>query len=127
MVEKIISEEKRIWHERFVREFTLKSGYDRYSFNVNGNGKPIFSCKEAEEKYQYCLSHPDEFEDHGVTDKGWWRTEPAQAICEVCGSEIVLEGVSRCKKCGQWHDQNGQSLRAEYWMEDLLPPEYWEE
>lgn len=118
MVKKIISERKRIWKKCIVHEFSFKDGSDGgYSFDVDCNGNPILPCKEAEENYQYCLSHPDEIENESISDKGWWYTELARAICEMCGREIVLEGDSMCE-CGQWHNQFGQSL---------LPPEHWEE
>ena len=130
MVKKILSERKRIWIKNVTHDFMSKEDpQSGFSFPMDGNlnlcsrvvgedyegfGAPT---EEAIKNYAYCQAHPELYEDEGVKDRGWWYLEPAHAICEVCGREIILDGDRACE-CGQWHNDFGQSL---------LPPEYWEE
>ena len=65
------------------------------------------------ENYRYCLMHPEEYIDNGVTTNSWTYTEPAVAECS-CGSQLQLidsyMGACQCGGCGQWYNLFGQAL-----------------
>lgn len=72
--------------------------------------------------YEYCMSHPEEFDIFNKIEKveNSYR-EPASGTCH-CGEKIFLQneymGAYQCPNCGQWYNLYGQ---------ELLPPDQWEE
>lgn len=122
---KILSERTPKEHKELRREFQRidEAEGTGYSFPCNSSGAVDTNDENYEywkENFEYCISHPDEYEDCGVVCNSWEYIEPAKAKCS-CGSEILLtdEYLGACKcECGQWYNLFGQSL---------LDPEYWEE
>lgn len=117
---KIIEPAHRVQIERQVRLFEcLEDRNCGFQFDVI-EGDPVFLCETAKKNFQYCLIHPEEYEDKGIIiqKESYWQE--ARAICE-CGKEILLHnayhGAGQCEHCGRWHNLSGQ---------ELLPPEYWE-
>ena len=118
---RIISERERKRHVEYRREFQLIGDYpgNGYSFPCKADGTFIkdenYDCWI--ENYEYCLAHPEKYEDMGVNELSWNYTEPALAKCS-CGREIYLEGDQMCD-CGQWYNLFGQALRdPEYWYDE---------
>ena len=118
---KIISERQSKQHIEWRREFQRigESEGTGYSFPCDQGG--VVDTNDAnydcwKENYEYCLSHPQEYEDLGAVCNSWYYTEPAVGKCS-CGREVRLQGDTVCE-CGQWYNQFGQAL---------LDPEYWEE
>lgn len=118
---KILSERQRKQHIEYRREFQLIGDYpgNGYSFPCEANGT-LIKDKSFDmwlENYEYCLAHPEKYEDRGVQEIRWNYSEPAIAKCS-CGREISLEGDQMCD-CGQWYNAFGQALKnPEFWYED---------
>lgn len=115
----IIEHAHRVYKEKKVRFFKLRTEKGRgYQFDVV-DGKVIFPNELAEINYLYCLGHPEEYEDKGIIIEKTSYWEWAKAICE-CGKEIYLKdtywGAGQCEYCGRWHNLFGQ---------ELLPIEEW--
>ena len=120
---KIISERERKKHIEWRREFQLIGDYpgNGASFPCDSNGNLCMDDEFADcwyKNYEYCLAHPEKYEDRGVVKNSWEYTEPAHAMCS-CGNEIILQGDCMCEKCGQWYNGFGQALLdPKYWYED---------
>lgn len=117
---KIIEPAHRVQIAKEVRLFELL--VDRncgFQFDVV-DGKTVFLCEEAKKNFQYCIEHPEEYEDKGIVIQKVMGRQEARAICE-CGKEIFLHntyiGAGQCEHCGRWHNLMGQ---------ELMPPECWE-
>lgn len=123
---KIIKERRNVEKVRYSREFT-RVGWERgdgYVFPCSKNGELNKDDKYYEtwkKNYDYCVEHPDEYIDEGITSEKWEYTEPAVGLCS-CGNEVELVnqymGACQCGKCGQWYNLFGQ---------ELVDPEYLEE
>lgn len=116
----IIEQAHSVCVEKRVRLFELRRNKNcGFQFNVV-EGKPVFQCEAARKNFQYCLEHPEEYEDKGIVVQKETSWQDARAICE-CGKEIFLSGTymgaSQCKYCGRWHNLFGQ---------ELLPSELWD-
>lgn len=117
---KIIEPTHRVLTKRKVRLFEfLEDRNCGFQFDVV-DGDIVFHCEAAKKNFQYCLAHPEEYEDKGIVTQNETYWQEARAICE-CGQEILLSdayfGASQCEHCGRWHNLYGQ---------ELLPPECWE-
>lgn len=116
----IIEPAHRTTVEIKARLFKLREdGNYGFQFDV-ADGLPVFVVEAAKRNFEYCLNHPEEYEDKGIVTlkiSGW---QDARAICE-CGKEIFLHnayhGACQCEHCGRWHNLFGQ---------ELLPPELWD-
>ena len=85
---KIISERKRVQHIEHKREFQLvaEESFSGFSFPADKYGnvnKQDENYAFWQKNYEYCLSHPNEYEDLGVVEQSWWYTEPAVAKCRT--------------------------------------------
>lgn len=86
---------------------------------------------EAKRNYEYCLEHPEHYEEPYVRTERYSYMENAVAKC-ICGKEIELYdeymGACECPYCGRWYNMFGQELQNPYkWEEEHyeeLP--YWE-
>lgn len=106
--------------ERFFQRIGEPEGCG-FTFSCKENGEPIFTMDAQKINFNYCLKHPEMFQDLGVQERIYEYTEPAKGICH-CGNEILLIneylGACECPECGQWYNLFGQ---------ELLPPTHWEE
>lgn len=105
--------------EKKVRLFELRKDRDcGFQFDVV-KGEPVFQCEAARKNFQYCLKHPEEYDDKGIVVQKVNSWQAAKVLCE-CGKEIFLQesymGASQCSYCGQWYSLFGQELQ---------PPEFW--
>ena len=122
-----ISERKPKKHIEYRREFQL-IGADKgtgFSFpcDISGN----INIKDEnyphwKENYEYCIAHPEEYEDLGKMKLEWDYVSPATVECS-CGEEFALEAtcsdVCSCPGCGQWYNLFGQALvNPEFWEQD---------
>jgi hypothetical protein len=121
-IKKIIRERHRETSIFYEREFQLIGDYkgNGYCFPCNKDGTPnisdqFYDCWKG--NFQYCLDHPEKYEDMGCVERKQSFTEPAYVRCS-CGEEFYLNGDTECPNCGQWYNGSGQ---------ELLPPEYWED
>ena len=88
----IIEQAHSVCVEKRVRLFELRRDQNcDFQFNVV-EGKPVFQCEAARKNFQYCLEHPEEYEDKGVVVQKEASWQDARAICE-CGKEIFLSGT----------------------------------
>ncbi len=103
-------------------EIRFFNGDGGFAFPCDKDGKllPMEDC--AKKNYEWCMEHPEEFEDWN--EKCHWvnsYTENAEGTC-VCGNRVTLwdqyYGACECEKCGRWYNLFGQELKA---------PQYWEE
>lgn len=111
----IISERERKKMVEYRREFQLIGDYEGNgaSFPCDTNGNLCMDDEFVDcwyKNYEYCLVHPERYEDRGVVKREWWYTEPAHARCN-CGEEVILRGDTMCDKCGQWYNGFGQVLK----------------
>lgn len=116
---KIIVPAHRTHTERTVRLFEfLQDRNCGFQFDVV-DGKTVFPCEAAKKNFQYCVKHPEEYEDKGIIIQREAYWEESRAVCE-CGREIILHdtylGAGQCEYCGRWHNLFGQ---------ELLSPECW--
>lgn len=110
---KIIKKRKPMMKKAYTRDFYYIGDVDvlEYSFpcDANGNIDTKDDCYDDWKKdYEYCLSHPDEYRDSGVTECYEHYTKPAIAKCS-CGRITMLRDASMCR-CGQWYNSLGQAL-----------------
>ena len=116
---KIISERERKTHIEYARMFQRIGDYpgNGYSFPCESDGTLLNTNESARENYEYCLAHPEKYEDMGVEEWNLNYTEPALAKCS-CGRELYLEGDQECG-CGQWYNAFGQALKdPKYWYDE---------
>lgn len=119
---KIISEREQKQHIEYNRFFQAIGDYEGngFEFPCDKQGNLCMDDENVDcwyKNYEYCLTHPEKYEDMGCKKTSWWYTEPAHALCS-CGNEVIIDGDTPCWKCGQWYNGFGQSL---------VDPEYWEE
>ena len=108
-------------------EFTDEHG-NGYSFpcdkdgNVNLNYEDGSPHPYAQENYNWCKDHEDQFDYVGIRKLRWSYREQDTGVCDVCGKTIEMYneyyGACECEHCGQWYNLFGQRL---------LPPDQWEE
>lgn len=111
----IISERERKESLEYERSFQLIDGYSGsgYGFPCDEQGNLCMDDEFVDfwyKNYEYCLAHPEKYEDRGVVKNSWEYTEPTHAMCS-CGNEIILNGDCMCEKCGQWYNAFGQALK----------------
>lgn len=116
-------------HIEYVQRQTLEYRFHSdpesgFSFDLE-NGKPVFSCPEAEVNYEWCKKHPELVEFMGIISSKWSHREPALAECE-CGEIVYLldeyYDCSKCPHCGRWHSIGGYLVNPpEEWTEELEP------
>lgn len=122
MLENIIPAEtiEERYNERFFQAIGEPNGCG-YGFACDDAGEPIFTNEGQETNYNYCILHPEKFNDLGIQERIYTYKEPAKGTCH-CGNEVYLTnqylGACECPKCGQWYNLFGQ---------ELLPPEMWED
>ena len=99
----------------FVRKNDPSSGF---TFGATDSGKPDFShmTDGAEDNYQRCIEHPEEFDGPHIVNHSYSYYEPAVGICDKCGAEVEMnndyQGAVQCPKCGQWYNLFGQQLKS---------------
>lgn len=109
------------------REYSIDFDYgdgSGFSFPADENGRirEELLSDDALANYEYCISHPELFEEPGhFVSREYNYTTPAIGEC-VCGNQMELTneymGACKCPKCGRWYNLFGQAL---------LDPEYWED
>ena len=100
----------------------MYDGNSGYSFpcDERGNLLPMEAC--AKENYDYCLAHPEEFEEwNEQVAIVRYVTDNATGTC-FCGATVELwdqyMGACKCPGCDRWYNLFGQQLN---------PPETWED
>jgi len=109
------------YHE--VHEYYIEFNYDKnsgFSFPCDEKGNIISLNPAAKENYEWCLQHPEKFEQFNkITCRNTMVIDYAHGTCS-CGREVELynqyQGACQCE-CGQWYNLFGQ---------ELINPEFWE-
>jgi len=125
MVRRILSERKAVTDREKRIEFDLR-GHEGAgaTFAADDSWNVVFDPRYEEAQrntYEYCASHPNEYDGPFRRVIEHTRVEDAVAECE-CGKRIELWdqylGASECPCCGRWHNLFGQTL---------VDPKYWED
>lgn len=114
---------KKISHRTYVDYVEHRRNFDwegerdwGFSFACDAAGEVDVDALNpcARENYLACLTGV--VDGRKIVDRGvqsWERTvvEPAIGLCDVCGSEVVLEGFTcTCERCGADYNSAGQRL-----------------
>ena len=98
---------------KYKREFELiKLPCAGFSFPCKENGELIVDefYDSWKPNYDNCIAHPEKYRDIGIQKYTWDYRKPNVGTCS-CGEEIMLDGDTKCPKCGQWYNAFGQALR----------------
>lgn len=120
-IKKVISERHRVNEIKYYRKFQRIGDYrgNGFSFPCNKDGSldktnESYDYEMCKENLQYCLDHPEEYEDRGCVEETSWHIEPMYVQCS-CGEKFYINEDAECV-CGQLYNGLGQAL---------LPPKYW--
>ena len=103
-------------------EATKREGW--MSFDCGRNGKMFLKMPEQRKNAEYCLSHPDKYEDRGAVKTKHVYRIATEIACD-CGTHIFLDRfTNECPRCGKLYNSYGQELEpyekwAGEWNEGL--------
>lgn len=126
---KVISPRKEREVPKYFREFWIhnqKTNKRSDKADILGYSFPCFedgtvdtndsSYESWKQNYEYCMSHPEEFDDAGVIIQSITVVEPATYLCS-CGNDVDMvpfkDGLCWCYRCKQRYTLTGIPVPAD--------------
>ena len=126
---KVISPRKEREVPKYFREFWIhnqKTNKRSDKADILGYSFPCFedgtvdtndsSYESWKQNYEYCISHPEEFDDAGVIIQSITVVEPATYLCS-CGNDVDMvpfkDGLCWCYRCKQRYTLTGIPVPAD--------------